>query len=265
MTTRSRTRRRQTPVEREAALMVVSASPEQVIRRLAALRHLGAFELRAKGVESIHDTYLDTPDGRLAAKRIALRTRMIKDGGSLITLKSSGHESGGVSSREELELPLNMKNAGRVLHELSRMVSADLPTPRAFIQAKWSSASSRLVSSQVRKTRRMIREVVHRKRVIGEMAVDRVIYGFDGLRVSLEEVEVEAKQRGTRRDVRDFVRELQRQFPDDLLPWPHSKLATGKALEASARAGRLRSLVTSRKRLKPAALPALKRQLQRES
>ena len=255
-------------LESEAALLVVSRSPERTIRRLGALRHAGKFELRPRGVETIRDTYLDTPDGRLGAKRIALRTRETERG-TLVTLKATGRARGGVSSRSELELPLNSTNAGRVLRALTRLgIEGEMPSARELVARRWLASGSMLVPSQVRTTRRMLRDVFRlggaSRRRVAEMAVDRVLYSFTGARVSLEEVEVEAKDKGTARDVRDFVGALQALFKGELRPWEHSKLATGKALEERHRSGRLASLVTSTRRLKTTGVSALSRQLRRD-
>lgn len=255
-------------LEREAALLVVSRAPDRTIRRLAALRHAGEFELRPRGAETIRDTYLDTPDGRLGAKRIALRTR--EEGGArVVTLKAPGRSRGGVQARSELELPLNLANAGRVLHALKGLgVEGELPSARAFLAGRWLSSSSLLVPSQVRTTRRLRRDVLRtgapRARRVAELAVDRVVYAFTGARVTLDEIEVEAKDRGTARDVRDLTRELLRLFKGELRPWAHSKLATGKALEDRFRRGRLAPLVTRGRRLDPSAVPALSRALRRD-
>lgn len=252
-------------VEREAALIVVAADPGRTLRRLAALRRLDGFELRARDPERIRDTYLDTPDGRLGARHIALRTRETGHG-TFVTLKSGEGERGGVHARSELELPLTVGNAARVLRELTRLgVRAPLPSARDIASRRWNEAEG-LAPSQVRSTRRLRRAIARLEpgppRVVAELAVDRVTYEFGRRRVTMDEVEVEAKGRGTADDVRDFLRVLRARFGRELRPWPWSKLATGKALEARHQHGRLTPLVT-RAHLKPTAVPALERQLRK--
>lgn len=245
-------------LEREATLLVVSRAPERLARRIASLRRLGAYRLIPRGVTRIADTYFDTTDARLSGSRIALRTR--RTGRRLLfTLKAPSRVTRLAHNRSELELPVNVENASRVLRRLRRLgVRADLPEARQLVLLARSGRGvrGRLVPVQVRQTRRLLRDVRRdsgRGEIVAELALDRVIFRM-GKDVRLDEVEVEAKGRGTTEDVEMITRELMRRFPREVCPWNFSKLATGKALERLLRRGALASGLTGRHRLKPSAM-----------
>jgi len=253
-------------VERETALVIVSADPDRTVRRLAALRSLGEYALVPRGVERFRDTYLDTPDGELGARRIALRIRdFLGTDRTLTTLKTPGRRFGTVSERGELEVSLDEAGARRVLARLQRLgIRAELPSAREFVHGEAAgTAAGELRPSQVRGNRRLLREVRRGSARVAEMAIDRVTYEIAGALVRIDEVEIEAKDRGTASDLQRLTRELLARFKDDLRPWQASKLAIGKALEGWKRRGQLSSRLTPRRTVEHAWLPRLARAAQK--
>ncbi|MDR7420784.1 MAG: CYTH domain-containing protein [Armatimonadota bacterium] len=73
-------------LERETALLIVSPDAATIADRVAVLTDLAGFALTAGPTQTIRDLYLDTADGLLAARRLALRVRAIGDD-RWITLK----------------------------------------------------------------------------------------------------------------------------------------------------------------------------------
>jgi hypothetical protein len=53
--------------------------------------------------------------------------------------------------------------------------------------------------------------------------------------------------------VNDLLEALAAAFPDDLMPWPYGKLATGRAVERLLADGRLDGLLDPADRIRPAA------------
>lgn len=259
------------PVEREVALLVVGVRPAATLRRIMALRTLDGFELRRRGKQRLEDTYLDTPDGRLAANGSAFRIRRVsgRDGTTVLTLKGPGSRgSNRVVSRGEIEVPLSLRSVQRIVAELRRM---NVPWKARMAMHRFRRAdlpkALGLVPVQHRSTERDILDVyvatLPNEDAVAEIAVDRVAYRFSHAASSLFEIEIEAKGRGTSRTVSTIATALLQRFPNGLQRWAYSKLATGKALEAAARSGRLGEWTTATGRLRDTAIPVLSRRLQR--
>jgi inorganic triphosphatase YgiF len=252
--------------EHEAVLLVMSGRPERTSRRLAALRRLGSYALRPRGVVAIVDTYYDTPDGKIGSRHAALRTRRA-GGRLLLTLKVPRSRHRMIQDRSELELPLGPRAVNSVLRRLRRLgVRAALPSPSELsrLARRGSAGSASLVPTQRRSTRRLLRDVVAlsggRERRVAELSIDRVVYG-GGLRVRLREVEIEAKDSGTARDIGAIARILMRASRGELRSWDHSKLAVGMAFERLRDRGKLENALTANRDLKPSAVPLLLREL----
>jgi inorganic triphosphatase YgiF len=236
--------------ELETSLLVVSRRPGPVLRRLAAIRQIGDYDLVPRATERFRDTYFDTPGGDLGARGIALRIRDFGgEGPARITLKTLGRRVGTVTAREEIEVRSSEAGARRILARLRRLgIRAPLPSPREFVRGR---DRSRLRPSQIRTNRRQVRDVMREGRRVAELAIDHVVFRFGGSGVRLEEVEIEAKDRGTARDVERLARALLERLGSELRAWSASKLATGMALEAWSRSGQLTPRLTPAKRLGP--------------
>jgi len=90
------------PVEVELKYQVADLA---IGERLLAAEQLGGFSpIGEVRVAEQSDTYLDTPDGILEARRIGVRLRA-EDGETTLTVKSAGSVDGAYRRREELEGP----------------------------------------------------------------------------------------------------------------------------------------------------------------
>jgi inorganic triphosphatase YgiF len=230
--------------EVEVSLVISSEDPEETRRRLARLRKVDGYALRARGSERIVDRYFDTPDRSLRSRWQALRLRTTKDG-TLIGLKGRARSaSTRTEDRFELERPLSAQAIEEVRRRLRLSAARDAASvsdtdPDAVVEA---TLGVRLI--QRRETHRLLRDVTDGRDAAGaplaELALDRVRFSFDGREVTHYEVEVEAKQtgRGTKA-VRVVASELRSRYPDELFEWPYGKLPTGAAIEALLASGEL--------------------------
>jgi inorganic triphosphatase YgiF len=223
------------PWEIETALLIRSERAAALAEEIAGLRSLGAYRLVPRPVETIRDRYLDTAQGALGARTIALRLRTL-DGRQLLTLKTAAQRTDwGAARRRELEGPWSDEVLAQALQEL-RDSGVDLPT-----QAPAADRGSPLevlaaLGLEVvhdRETVRRPRDVVaegSQAAVLAELAIDDARYRLGSLLARLFEVEIEAKAADGPATVRELTARLSELYPE-LTAWPHSKLATGRALE----------------------------------
>ena len=267
----------QGPREVEGVLVVHADDPEAVARRLAALDAVDRFQLVPRAALRLRDASLDTGDGALGAARVTLRLRE-QDGQALLTLKADAVRTGLAAERLELEASWSGEILQAVLAELRRRgipgadpdvgprtgrVADDVKEGSGLSTGGPLAALGRLGfhPTQVRETIRTPRDVVDRARpdaaTVAELVVDDVGYRFPAGRVRLLEVEVEAKGAGGLDTVQALLTALAEAFPGELRPWPHGKLATGRAVERLLAAGRLDGLLDLDGRLRPAAFEPL--------
>lgn len=227
--------------ERELALVAVSDAPDRVADQVAALSSLGPYRLDPRPEQRLRDRYLDTADGSLARRQLALRLREL-DGAPLLTLKADAGGGGedGAFERFELELPWSPAALAQVAAELARRGivldarAAEGDEPDLALRA------AGLEIAQERETVRRPRDVraQARRPVLAELAVDAVAFLLAGGRVRVVEVEVEARSDDA--DLSAIARLLEEVAPA-LEPWPTGKLALGRAIELGLAAGRLRA------------------------
>jgi inorganic triphosphatase YgiF len=217
--------------EIETTFVIRTQRSEEIARRIADLRSLGSYSLVPRRTLTLHDRYFDTPDRRLQAAKFALRTRAI-GAGLFITLKGDVRPgSHGGQDRLEIEEPLSEKTFLTLAQEIRhRGVALDLQSgggPDIMQRAG-------LQIIQERKTLRQIRDVTgaNHRSLLAEMAVDFVQYLLARRRICFHEIEIEAKSEKEegQRAMKAVSDELLKKFPAALLPWPHSKLATGNAI-----------------------------------
>lgn len=231
------------PREVEAALLVWSEHAEELLRRIAGLSELGPYPLRGDSTERIRDIYFDTPEGELGLQRIALRARMI-DGEQLLTLKADSHREGSSADRLEIEALWSWSTLSAAWEELrGRGLLLSAPSPpllhREVSEPRAELAQLRLHPVQERETTRETRSVIDPAdgTDLAELDLDSVEYVFGDGRARLHEVEIEARKTGA--DLDAIVNALRGRF-SELVPWPYSKLATGKAIERGLAEGVLR-------------------------
>jgi len=246
------------PREIEGVLLVRADDQEAAAAKVAGLEAVGRFRLRQRPAQRIRDTYLDTGDRALGGARVAFRVREL-DGSPLLTLKADAVRSGLAAQRLELEAPWSAAALGTVLEELRRR-GVELPEPPEGAGAGEPLADLAglgLRPTQLRETTRTPRDVLEGDDAaagpVAELTVDDVGYRLSAGTARLLEVEVEAKGRGRAATINDLLKALAAALPDDLVPWPYGKLATGRAVERLLADGRLEGLLDAAGRIRPAA------------
>jgi inorganic triphosphatase YgiF len=246
------------PHEVEGVLLIRADDQEAAAAKVADLEAVGHFRLRHRPAQRIRDTYLDTGDSALGAARVAFRLREL-GGSPLLTLKADAVRSGLTAQRLELEAPWSAASLGMVREELRRR-GVELPEPPETAGAGEPLADLAglgLRPTQTRETTRTPRDVLEGDDAAGgpvaELTVDDVGYRLPAGTARLLEVEVEAKGPGGAETVNDLLETLAAAFPDDLVPWPYGKLATGRAVERLLADGRLEGLLDAAGRIRPAA------------
>jgi inorganic triphosphatase YgiF len=248
------------PREVEGVLLVRADDQEAAGRRLAGLEAVDRFDLRPRPAQRIRDVYVDTGDGVLAAARVAFRVREL-DGRPLLTVKAAPVRTGLAAERMELEAPWSPEALRAVLEELGRR-GIELPDPGpegagAAGEPLAELAALGLHPTQRRETTRIPRDVLERGHPdagpVAELSIDDVAFLLPAGRARLLEVEVEAKGPGRMETVQALLGALAAALPDDLRPWPHGKLGTGRAVERLLAAGELEGLLDPDGRVRPAA------------
>jgi hypothetical protein len=246
------------PREVEGVLLVSADDQEAAARQVAGLEAVDRFDLRPRPTQRIRDTYLDTADGDLGARRVAFRVRDL-DGRPLLTLKADPVRSGLAAERLELEAPWSAEALRAVLEELGRrgIELVDPPGGAGAGEPLADLSGLGLHPTQVRDTTRTPRDVLERGREaagpVAELTVDDVGYQLPTGSARLLEVEVEAKGQGGLETVQVLLAALAEGFPEALRPWPYGKLATGRAVEQLLAAGRLEGLLDPAGRIHPSA------------
>lgn len=219
--------------ESEIAL-VIRDDTDHTRRELVGLRQILEYDLRPKRLRIIRDTYYDTSENSLRGRKISLRTRSL-GGTMLISTKSDIRRvSGNVTRRRETELLWSYDSVRLIARNLR------LKNPTVSVSRFRSLPASRTLASmglnviQERRTRREARDVVERGRIptstLAELAIDRVTYDFQGIKVGLSEVEVEAKSPGNLANVQEIAKTLISRYQPFLQQWFHGKFVTGLAI-----------------------------------
>ncbi len=142
--------------------------------------------------------------------------------------------SGNVIRRRETELPWSYDT----IRLLARTL--ELKTPSMSLSRFQSIPPSRTLKAlglqtiQERRTRREARDVVGRSEnppsTLAELAIDRVTYSFQDVKVGFSEVEVEAKSPRGLTDVQAIANTLVSKYQPLLQQWFHGKFVTGLAI-----------------------------------
>jgi len=220
-------------LESEIAL-IIKDDTDHTRKELAGLRHILEYDLRPKPPRTIYDTYYDTSDNSLRQRKISFRTRRV-GGTLLISTKSDIRKvSGIIIRRRERELPWSYDSVRLLARNLK------MKTPTLSISRFRNIPASRVLASmglnviQERRTLREARDVVERDKsptsILAELAMDRVTYSFQHIKVGLSEVEVEAKSPGSLPNVQEIASTLILKYHPILQPWLHGKFVTGLAI-----------------------------------
>ncbi|MGO9122445.1 MAG: CYTH domain-containing protein [Desulfomonilaceae bacterium] len=223
-------------IERELTLLVSSDDPDVMLSKIGEMVSIDDYILGRAGSFLIRDYYFDTAAGELSRQKWALRIR--REGEQVwITVKGPSRESkGGILERTEMELPWSPKafailSSLPVTQSLSISPFQKIRTPGDALE---TFINAGLIVIQKRDTRRVIKHIRHimTNQVIAELALDRVIYHIDDKALRHHEIEIESKGKEGVSVVQHIAEYLLRLYPDELRKWPHTKFATGRAIQA---------------------------------
>jgi inorganic triphosphatase YgiF len=220
-------------LELEAKLAVISDAPRVVADGIARLESLEDWTLGEPDVISVRDVYFDLPDLPLESKGIALRLRLLGNQ-HVMTVKGPETRVEDALRREELEQHWSLETLDLIRRRLHDWGIPLPPPPSLGNEMAPSAVIGRwgFVIVQDRGTFRRCRDVwqgAAEAAVTAELAVDEVVYRIGGRNVRHHEVEIELRS-GRTAHLGEIVAGLRRRWPE-LTVWPHSKYATGKALE----------------------------------
>lgn len=245
--------------ELEATLLIFAETPKPIIDKLDSLQVIGNHRLTPQESRTMHDHYLDTPDGQLEHRQMALRIREMEPM-IWMTLKGPARSTGwGAVERLEIE-ELWSKNALTGVIEALRAngIATSLQEPDGHPAAPLKCM--RTMGFQViqdRETLRRVKNVMASEEAEGpevaEMVIDSVQYHFDGQTVCHHEIEIEAKSKCGVAVVKDVSESLMCLFGSSLRIWNYGKLVTGKMIERMIRGGVLDELIDADRNLLPRA------------
>lgn len=209
----------------------------------------------------MHDIHLDTPDGQLTARRLALRVRTVAAARQLALKGPSVDIAGGGVARSEREWVWSGETLAIAMEALAS-AGVRLPPPAAGPAGRGVHDTLRRVGLtliQDRQTRRTIRDIVAAEGgpVLAELAIDAVVFHLPGCDVRHHEVEIEAASREGEQAMQSVGRALMARFAPALRHRVGSKLAIGRGIERLYRAGALDALLGSDGALTPAAYDVL--------
>jgi inorganic triphosphatase YgiF len=229
--------------EVEVALLIASDDAPEIAAHIARLTHLAGHALAARADERLHDVHYDTAGHALRAKGLALRTRL-RNGNQFITFKGPARaRDGGAVSRMEIEEAWTEQAFRKAVDELGRQ-QIRIDNTRTSFAAMPPAAVMRaggLIAIQERQTHRQIRDIIASEGGVrlAELAIDEVEYQFADARVSLFEIEIEAKHSDGPAVLKACAESLQNDSGAMLRSWAYGKLATGTEIERLLRSGEL--------------------------
>lgn len=246
------------------AVLIIKGDVDAVLKELAGLRSILNYRLEPGQSKTIHDRYFDTIDRRLRKRGANLRIREI-DGSLFISVKSHTRRTlRGATARREIEVPWSKQNLLSLIKDLE--LEADLALPeRQFSDADPLAAmeATGLQLVQDRETRREVRNVSSVRKpdlVLAELAIDRVTYHIGNHNISIFEVEVEEKAKGSSSVISDLTKALLQAYQPSLQKWSHGKFVTGLAIQRLLETEPADNLL-GQDRLKPEALGTIDRAL----
>ena len=246
------------------AVLIIKGDVDAVLKELAGLRSILNYRLEPGQSKIIHDRYFDTIDRRLRKRGANLRIREL-DGSLFVSVKSHTRRTlRGATARREIEVPWSKQNLLSHIKDLE--LEADLALPeRQFSDADPLAAmdATGLQLVQDRETRREVRNVSSVRKpdlVLAELAIDRVTYHIGNHNISIFEVEVEEKAKGSSSVISDLTKALLQAYQPSLQKWSHGKFVTGLAIQRLLETEPADNLL-GQDRLKPEALGTIDRAL----
>jgi len=244
--------------------LIIKGDVDAVLKELADLRSILNYRLEPGQSKTIHDRYFDTIDRRLRKRGANLRIREI-DGSLFISVKSHTRRTlRGATARREIEVPWSKQNLLSLIKDLE--LEADL----ALLERQFSDAdplaameATGLQLVQDRETRREVRNVSSVRKPdleLAELAIDRVTYHIGNYNISIFEVEVEEKAKGSSSVTSDLTKALLQAYQPSLQKWSHGKFVTGLAIQRLLETEPADNLL-DQDRLKPEALGTIDRAL----
>ena len=242
--------------ELEACLAVLGGDRARLCSDLASAAELTGLVVGSPERRELVDTYYDSPDGRLVAADMALRSRRQAVAGAwreLLTWKGPGTSLGasgtarseleGSATEELLGELLDAVRAGGVQWSEGEALPSSAGDPAGGPAAWFAKAG--LVPVQSRATERTALMLSADGRgPVCELAIDQVTYELAAHRVVHRELELEAVGATELVEVEALAAQLASEHPSSLRPWPWSKTALGRALEVLEGAGELRALLS---------------------
>jgi len=243
--------------ELELVLMIVSDDPQSTLMKVANLTSIDGYQLVTHSPMNVHDIYLDTPDSLLSRKRLNLRIRGIGED-FFITLKvNPGLISWRRHERREFEVPWSQTSLQQIRDELERrgIKLAPLGPLTENLPRVETMKLLGLRVLQDRETHREARDIVEgnaSREVLAELAIDSVLYHFEGRDVRLFELEVEAKSQRGRGVLGNIAKGLREKVGSQLRSWRFGKLVTGEKIDRLLKRGELQNFLDG-SRLRPDA------------
>lgn len=221
--------------EVESTLAIVGREADAVADRIRHLRRVAGCAVEPAPPRRLRDVYFDR-HGELRRAGLALRVRFPDAADPVLGLKGPArHLEGGGVERRERERRWGEGAWPAVAEELER-AGLSLPSPASRPEedplAALRAAGYRVV--QDRATLRRPARLVRDGEAVAELALDAVRFRVAGRELVHREVEVEALGEGGAGAelVGAAAAALLERFGSVLRRWDHSKLATGRALEA---------------------------------
>jgi len=185
------------------------------------------------------DMYFDYKDKSLKKHKIDLRIRSSEGEAPKITLKVLKSVASSHSERVEIERIWSRESFEEIMKELSSHLEEHvLESSANFINGDPENilTSVGFVKIQERKTERNIINAINSRtsELEFEFAIDRTFYRLNSSYkdYGLMELEIESKKTGNYEILDRHVNEIINDHQSKFLLWPHSKLATGLAIEA---------------------------------
>ena len=185
------------------------------------------------------DMYFDYKDKSLKKHKIDLRIRSSEGEAPKITLKVLKSVASSHSERVEIERIWSRESFDEIMKELSSHLKEHvLESSANFINGDPENilTSVEFVKIQERKTERNIINAINSRtsELEFEFAIDRTFYRLNSSYkdYGLMELEIESKKTGNYEILDRHVNEIINDHQSKFLLWPHSKLATGLAIEA---------------------------------